>query len=326
MKRICVYGAGAIGGFLAVLLAESGHEISLVDTGEQLAAIQQDGLTLQHWPEAGNQINRQFACTDRPTELGQQDLIIVAVKTYSLVDIAPNLAPLMSKHSTVLFANNGIPWWYTYKLGGELEGKQLQSVDPDGNLRQSINPDQVLGCVIYPACEIVSPGIIKFCSGDRVSLGELDGSISERGKQVAALLTDVGLKARLKKRIRDEVWLKLWGNLSLNPISVLTGANLDQICQHTSTKELARNMMLEAQSVAESLGIKFPLSAEKRLDGAAAVGAHKTSMLLDYEHQRQLETDALITVVVELARLQGIETPTIEAVLALLSLKEDVSN
>jgi 2-dehydropantoate 2-reductase len=216
---------------------------------------------------------------------------------------------------------NGVPWWYFHKLGGDLDGTRLASVDPDNAQWDGFGPDRVLGCVVYPAAEVIEPGVIKHIEGNRFSLGEPDGSKSDRAVALSQALSQAGLKAPVRPKLRDEIWVKLWGNLSFNPISALTHATLDVLCTDEGTRQVARNMMVEAQHIAEALGVKFPIDVDRRIAGGAAVGAHRTSMLQDLDQGRPMEIDALVTSVQELGRVTGIATPTIDTVLALLRLR-----
>ena len=220
---------------------------------------------------------------------------------------------------------NGVPWWYFHKHGGPLEGTRLASVDPGDAQWNGFGPDRVLGCVVYPAAEVVQPGVVKQIEGNRFSLGEPDGSKSDRAVALSQALTAAGLKAPVRPRIRDEIWVKLWGNLSFNPISALTHATLDVLCTDPGTRGVARGMMLEAQAIAETLGIKFPIDVERRIDGGAAVGAHRTSMWQDLDLRRPMEIDALVTSVQELGRLTRTQTPTIDTVLALIMLRARIA-
>ena len=319
--RICVYGAGAIGGYLGFLLQAAGNAVTLIDQGAHQAAIARNGLTLHM-----NNEPRTLAmtCTDDPSTLPVQDLLFIAVKTYAIADILPQLAGLLGPDSVVVNLNNGIPWWYFHADPAAPPAPHLNCVDPGGRQWAVLDPARAIGCVVYPACKLVEPGIIEHVSGNRFALGEPSGEKTERVNALAALLRNCGLKAAVKTRIRDEVWIKLWGNMAFNPISVLTGATLAQICANTATRQLARELMLEARNVAEALGVKFSISEEQRIDGAASVGEHKTSMLQDYEAGLPLETDALLGVVQELGGITGIATPVVDHIAALLALKCDV--
>jgi 2-dehydropantoate 2-reductase len=232
----------------------------------------------------------------------------------------------VNEKTTVVSGVNGIPWWYFYKIGGEFEGTKLESVDPGDLQWKSFGPDKVLGCVVYPAAEVVEPGVIKHIEGNRFSLGEPDGSKSERALRLSKILTEAGLKAPVRPKLRDEIWVKLWGNLSFNPISALTHATLDVLCTDIGTREVARKMMLEAQAIAEKLGVKFPIDAERRIDGGASVGAHRTSMLQDLDQGRPMEIDALVASVQELGRITKTSTPTIDTVLSLIKLRAKSAN
>jgi 2-dehydropantoate 2-reductase len=235
------------------------------------------------------------------------------------------MAPLIGNHTTIVSGVNGIPWWYFYGIEGPLANTRLESVDPGGAQWEGFGPERVLGCVVYPAAEVVEPGVVRHIEGNRFSLGEPSGEKSERALRLSDALQAVGLKAPVRPRIRDEIWVKLWGNLSFNPISALTHATLDVLCTDAGTRGVAREMMLEAQAIAESLGVKFPIDVDRRIDGGAAVGAHRTSMLQDLDAGRPMEIDALVTSVQELGRLTGIATPTIDTVLALVRLRARVA-
>jgi 2-dehydropantoate 2-reductase len=316
--RIGVFGAGAIGGYLAVGLARAGQEVLVLARRANLEAIRADGLRLRI---GGEERRAEVAASDDPAALGPVDFLILAVKANAAPVIAPTLGPMLGDATTVVWAMNGIPFWYFYGLDGPLRDRQLASVDPDGVLWRTIGPERCLGCVVYPACELVEPGVIQHIEGDRFSLGEPDGTRSERVQRLSQALIEAGFKAPIRPRIRDEIWVKLWGNLSFNPISALTGATLDVICSDPGTREVARRMMLEARTIAERLGIHFGIDVERRIEGARAVGAHKTSMLQDLERGRALELDALVSAVQEIGRLIELSTPTIDTVAALTRLR-----
>lgn len=316
--RVCIYGAGAIGGFLGVALARAGCEVSLVARGPHLAAIRENGLTLL---QDGNRETVRLNASEDPAELGPQDHVIVALKAHSVPAVASRMSALFHDGTTVVTAVNGVPWWYFHGLGGDLEGTRLESVDPGGVQWDTLGPERAIGCVVYPACEIEEPGVITHQDGDRFTLGEPSGEKSERVQALSEALRAGGLKAPVRPRIRDEIWVKLWGNLSFNPISALTGATLEQICRDPETRAVARSMMVEGQAVGEALGVKFAIDVDKRIAGAEAVGAHKTSMLQDLERGRAMEIDALVTSVQELGRLTGMATPTIDRVLGLVKMR-----
>ena len=247
--------------------------------------------------------------------------MIVTLKAHQVPGAVPAMQSLLGPETVVVMAVNGVPWWYFHGLGGPHEGHRLGSVDPDGAQWDGIGPERVLGCVVYPAAEVAEPGVIELIEGDRFTLGEPSGERSTRAERLAAALLAAGFKAPIRPKIRDEIWIKLWGNVSFNPISALTHATLAAICADAGTRAVARAMMLEAQGIAEALGVRFPIPVDKRIAGAAAVGAHKTSMLQDLERGRPLEIDALVTAVQEMGRLVGVATPTIDTVLALVSLR-----
>jgi len=316
--KICIFGAGAIGGYMGVKLAQAGADVSLVARGPHLAAMQKNGLTLI---EEDQTTNVAVTASDNPADLGVQDYIIVTLKAHSVPPVVSKMAPLIGEHTTIVSGVNGLPWWYFHKLGGDLDGTRLASVDPDNAQWDGFGPDRVLGCVVYPAAEVIEPGVIKHIEGNRFSLGEPDGSKSDRAVALSQALSQAGLKAPVRPKLRDEIWVKLWGNLSFNPISALTHATLVVLCTDDGTRQVARNMMVEAQQIAEALGVKFPIDVDRRIAGGAAVGAHRTSMLQDLDQGRPMEIDALVTSVQELGRVTGIATPTIDTVLALLRLR-----
>ncbi len=320
--RICIYGAGAIGGFLGAKLAAAGAEVSLVARGPHLAAMQARGLRLI---EAGREATLPVRAAADPAELGPQDAVIVALKAHSAPAAAPAMRALFHQGTTVVWAVNGLPWWYFHRHGGPHEGRRIAAVDPGGVLWEGIGPERVLGCVVYPAVEVAEPGVVRHVEGNRFSLGEPSGEKSERAERLAGALAAAGLRAPVRPRIRDEIWVKLWGNLSFNPISALTHATLDILCTDPGTRAVARAMMREAQAIAEGLGVRFPVDVERRIDGGAAVGAHRTSMLQDLLAGRPMEIDALVTAVQELGRLTGTPTPTIDIVLALVRQRARVA-
>ena len=316
--KICVFGAGAIGGYMGVKLAQAGADVSLVARGPHLAAMQANGLRLI---EESGESTVSVRASDDPGAIGVQDYVIVTLKAHSVPGVVDKMAPLIGDGTTIVSGVNGVPWWYFHKIGGDLEGTRLESVDPGNRQWDGFGPDRVLGCVVYPAAEVIEPGVIKHIEGNRFSLGEPDGTKSERAQALSKALGAAGLKAPMRPRLRDEIWVKLWGNLSFNPISALTHATLDVLCTDPGTRAVARGMMVEAQEIAEKLGVKFPIDVEKRIDGGAAVGAHRTSMWQDLDMGRPMEIDALVGSVQELGRLVGVPTPTIDTVLALVKLR-----
>lgn len=315
--KICVFGAGAIGGYLAVRLANSGEDVSIVARGPHLAAIRENGLKLRI---GGGEEVAKVTATDDAAELGPQDYLFITLKAHSVPPIADKLAPLIGPDTTIVTGMNGVPYWYFHGLEG-WEPRTIEAVDPGGAVSRALPPAQALGCVIYPACEVDEPGVIRHVDGDRFTLGEPDGSQSERAKALSEALRKAGFKAPVRPRIRDEIWVKLWGNLAFNPLSALTGETLDVLATQDDLVAIARAMMVEGQAVAEALGVKFAIGVDKRIAGAAAVGAHKTSMLQDLERGRPMEIDALVTAVAELGRLVEVPTPTIDMVLALVKAR-----
>ena len=313
--KIAIFGAGAIGGYLGVKLLQAGADVTFVARGEHLAAMKENGLTLK---SEGQTVNVRPRCTSDAGEAGIQDYVVVTLKAHSLGAAAAPIAPMMTLDSTLVTAINGIPYWYFYGLEGPWRDRVVESVDRGGVLWKALPPRQALGCVVYPAAEIVAPGIIEHTYGNRFTLGEPDGSKSARAEALSKLMVAAGLKAPVRQRIRDEIWVKLWGNLAFNPMSALTGATLDTLAFAPDLRATARLMMVEAQEVAEKLGAKFAVDIEKRMDGAGEVGTHKTSMLQDLERGRPMEIDAMLGAVVELGELTGDPMPICRAVLALV--------
>ncbi len=317
--KICVVGAGAIGGMLAVRLAEAGEEVTVVDQGAHLQAIRRDGLKLL-MADGSEHLTRSLTATGSISDVGPQDVVVLAVKTQILPVIARQIGGLLHDDTVILPMQNGLPWWYFHKHGGEYDGRPIECLDANGELAAHIDVDRILGCVVFPAGEILSPGVIRHTEGNRFPLGELDGSDSPRARAAVQMFTDAGFKSFLLDDIRGEIWLKLLGNLSFNPISALTHATMVDICQYPPSRALAQSLMEEAQAVANHLGISMRVSIEKRIAGAEKVGKHKTSMLQDVEAGRGLELEAIMGAVVELGQLTGIATPAIDAIYALVKL------
>ena len=317
--RFAVVGAGAIGGYLGVKLALAGESVTFIARGANLAALREKGMTLilEDGKEEAVQDVRAY---DKTAEAGKQDVILLTVKAHQVAPLAPQLAALCHENTTIVTMQNGIPWWYFHGLQGEYEGKAVTSADPDGSIAARIDPGHIIGSVVYPAAELVRPGVVQLVEGNRFSLGELDGTASERIQTISSAMTRAGFKAPVSSDIRGEIWLKLWGNLSFNPISALTHATLADICQYPLTRALAAAMMTEAQTIAEKLGVRFRISLDKRIAGAEKVGAHKTSMLQDIEHGRAIEVQALVGSVAELGRMTHTPTPHIDSVYACTSL------
>ena len=313
--KIAIYGAGAIGGLLGFHLAAAGAEVALIARGPHLVAMREKGLILI---DKAGQRSLPVRAVQDPAEVGVQDYVLITLKASSVAAIAKTMQPLLGPGTSVVTAQNGIPWWYFHAHGGPFEGRTIESVDPDDRLWSLIAPRQCLGCVVYPAAEIEAPGVIRHVYGNRFMLGEPDGSKSPRVLALSKALVQAGFKAPVRPRIRDDIWLKLWGNLSFNPLSALTGATLEEMAKDPGIHGVAAAMMTEAKAVGEALGVRYSVDVETRIGWAADVGAHKTSMLQDLELGRAMEIDALVKVVAELGDLTGIETPTIDTVLALV--------
>lgn len=318
--KICIVGAGAIGGYLGAKLALAGEQVTLIARGAHLDTIQNKGLKLI--AEGEEYVIKDVFATSDMSEVGPQDVAILALKAHSVPAIAPAMRALYNPETMVVTAQNGIPWWYFRKYGGEFEGQRIHSVDPDGIVESNIEIDRVIGCVVYPAAELPEPGVVRHIEGNRFTLGELDGSKSDRIQLLSKTFSRAGLKSPVRTQIRSDIWVKLWGNLAFNPISALTRATLEDICRYPLTRELARHMMTEAQTIAETLGIEFGITLEKRINGAEKVGAHKTSMLQDIETGRPTEVDAIVGAVAELGRLTNVPTPHIDAIYASVKLLE----
>jgi len=317
--KIAVIGAGAIGGLVGAKLALAGEDVTFMVRGANLDAIRNNGIKLIS-AEGDEQVARNVKATNDYAEAGPQDIIVLAMKAHQVEAVANDVPKLFGPDTVMVTMQNGIPYWYFHKHGGVLAGSTVRSVDPNGIVSEKIPARRVIGCVVYPASELVAPGVVKHIEGDRFPVGELDGSSSERVGRVSACMTQAGFKSPVLDNIRAEIWLKLWGNLTFNPISSLTHSTLVDICQYPLTRELASAMMREAQAVANKLGIEFRVTLEKRIAGAEKVGKHKTSMLQDVEAGRAPEIDALVGAVVELARLTETPTPHIDTVYALVKL------
>jgi 2-dehydropantoate 2-reductase len=312
--KIAIFGAGAIGGLLGAKLVQVGADVTFIARGPHLDAMRQHGLTLI---SDGVRVNLRVRCASEAENVEPQDFIFVTLKAHSLPAAAPRIASLLGPNTALVMGVNGVPYWYFHGLDCQWRDRTIERVDPGGILWRMLPPARVIGCVVYPAAEVVEPGVIEHSYGDRFSLGEPDGSKSERVQSLAKQLIAAGLKAPIRPRIRDELWIKLWGNLCLNPLSALTTSTLDRLAGQPDLRDVSRTMMREAQIVAESLGVKFAVDIERRIDGALEVGAHKTSMLQDLERGRPMEIDALLGAVVELGNLTGNEMPMCRAILAL---------
>jgi 2-dehydropantoate 2-reductase len=315
--NITVIGAGAIGGHIAAKLAAAGERVKVVARGEHLKAIRERGLKLI---ENGEEAVARVEATDRIADAGGADLIVLGVKAHQLAPIAAEVASIVTPSTTLMTTQNGMPWWYFFKHGGPHEGVTLESVDPGGVIARHLPIDAVVAAISYQAAEIESPGVIRHVEGHRLPLAEIDGSKSARVAALADLFTRAGFKSPVLGDVRTEIWTKLWGNLTFNPISALSRATLEDICRFAPTRALAAAMMREAQTVGEAFGIRFRLAIDKRIAGAEAIGPHKTSMLQDIEHRRAIEIDALLGSVIELGRLANVPTPHLEAIYAVTKL------
>jgi 2-dehydropantoate 2-reductase len=317
--KICIYGAGAIGGYLGAELADAGCDVTLIARGPHLEAMRANGLSLEI---GGQRKTVRLQCTDDPAEAGAQDYVIVTLKAHSVPPIVDRMRPLLRPDTAVVTAQNGILWWYFHALPGPLQDRRLEIADPGGRIWDTLGPQRAIGCVVYPSCEIIEPGVVRHLDGKRFMLGEPDGSRSARVTALSEVMTQAGFKAPVRTKIRDDIWLKLIGNATFNPVSVLTCATLEELGTDPGSRAVIRTLMDEAAAVAEALGVRFPMSIERRIDGAVAVGAHKTSMLQDLEAGRPLELDALVASVSELGKLVDVPTPALDMILALARLRE----
>ena len=317
--KIAIVGAGAIGGFLGARLSLAGHAVTFIARNENLAAITQGGFRLIEADGSERHAAEARAVADG-AEAGTQDAVLLTVKAHQVRDVLPTMLGLLGPETSVVTMTNGLPWWYFHRLPGPYENRTLESVDPGGVIAAAIAPERVIGSVVYPATELVEPGLVRVIEGNRFTLGEPDGTRSPRVEALSQALMGAGFKAPVTKDIRAEIWLKLWGNVSFNPVSALTHATLEGICRDPGGRAAVAAMMKEAQAVADKLGVAFKVSIEQRIAGAEAVGAHKTSMLQDVEHGRALELEALVGSVVELGRITGTPTPAIDVVYGIAGL------
>lgn len=317
--KIAIIGAGAIGGYVGVKLALAGEDVTFMVRGANLDAIKENGMKLI-MNDGAELVAKNVKATDNYDEVGEQDMVILAMKAHQVESIVDDVPKLFGPDTVVVTMQNGVPYWYFHKHGGPHEGRRVNSVDPTGEIFEKISPDRVLGCVVYPASELTEPGVVVHVEGDRFPIGELDGTVSERAKKVSECFINAGFKSPVLENIRSEIWLKLWGNLTFNPISSLAHSTLVDICQYPLSRELASDMMTEAQTIAGKLGIQFRVPLEKRIAGAEKVGKHKTSMLQDVEAGRAPEIDALVGSVVELGQVTETATPHISTVFALVKL------
>ena len=325
MNKICIYGAGAIGGFLACSLQKAGSDVSLIARGQHLDVIKEKGLTLI---SKNGEEKFKFNASQNTSDLGFQDYVIICLKAHSISNIVNDIVPLVSDKTTVITAVNGIPWWYFYKAKTKtsFDEKPFYPVDEDGKIWNTLSPQKALGCVVYPACEIISPGKIKHLSGDRFSLGEPSGEKTERLKIISKILIQGGLKAPQKTRIRDEIWIKIWGNCSFNLVSALTGATLDEIGNNKHSRKIVVDLMEECKNIGESIGINFPISIDERINGASKITGHIPSTRQDIENRKPLEIDPIFTALLDLARKLKVEAKTLTQMTTLLKMKASKLN
>ncbi len=320
--QICVVGAGAIGGLVAARLLKSGHEVTVIARGETLHTIQRDGLTVRETDDSILSA-KPTHCSDNFVIPTQPDIVFLAMKAHQILGIADQLPNLWTSETTIVPMQNGIPWWYFHKEGGRYDGQRLNSLDPNGIIEEIIPSDQIVGSIVFPAATRDSPGVIRHIEGDRLPVGEPDGSKSDRARLLAETLSHAGFRSRVLSDIRSHIWLKAWGNLAFNPISALTGSTLREICEDSETRQLCASIMEEALAIALALGIKIRISIDQRIAGAEEVGHHKTSMLQDAEAGRRMEIDPLVRVFVELGEMTGVATPLISAVCTMVSLLDE---
>ena len=312
-----MFGAGAIGGLVGARLAQNGVDVSLIARGPHLAAMRERGLRCSGI-DPDDDFTVQLPATDDPAELGVQDVVFVGLKAHSAAEAAGTMTPLLGPDTVVVPAVNGFPWWYFHGFGDPYEGHQVHAVDPGGAQWNAIGPDRVVGCVVYPAADLPAPGHVRHTEGYRMLVGEPDGAVSDRARVIGRMLTEGGFRAPVRRNLRSDVWMKLWGNLAFNPVSAITGGTLEELAADPAVRSVIRAMMQEGEQVANALGVKFPLDIETRIDGAGAVGPHKSSTLQDLEQGRPLEIDALTLAVSEVGKLVGVDTPTIDLVYALV--------
>ncbi len=313
--RVCIFGAGAIGGFVGGMLAEAGHDVSLLARGPHLAALRSQGLRLE---SGGRMLTSRPKASDRPDELGPQDFVIVAVKGPALPSVAASIAPLLGPDTGLVFALNGIPWWFFQGIGGPQEGRRLSSVDPDGALRAGLDAGRIIGCVVHIGCSVPEPGLIRHASGNQFILGEPAGGESERCRRLVRAFNEAGIKTELSRRIQQDVWMKYLGNMSMGPVSVLTGGTLLEIAEDPGARKVCIDMMNEAIAIGAKFGLDPGMTAEKRTDMGAELGHFRTSMLQDFEKGRPMEIDTFLSVALEMARIAGLPCPAIETVHGLL--------
>jgi 2-dehydropantoate 2-reductase len=317
--KFCIVGAGAVGGLLGARLAGAGHDVSLVARGEHLAAIRAGGLGLK---DAEGVRTFRLPTSDDPSRFGPQDAVVIALKAYSIGPMLPRLAPLLTRDTAVVTAVNGIPWWYFCREGGRFDGAPVECLDADGAMLRALDPKHLVGCVVHGSAEVIAPGLVHHTSGGAYILGEIDGRTTSRVQALAAAVEGAGLRAPVTARIRDEVWTKLIGNTSYNPVAALTGALMSEINANPGLLELIRTIMVEGMQVAQALGARMTVTLDERFALARKLGRVKVSMLQDLEKGRPLEIDAIVTAVSELGRKTGVPTPTIDGVEALIRERE----
>lgn len=313
--KICIYGAGAIGGLLGGRLSAGGHDVTLIARGRHLDVMRAEGL---HVHDRGDEIHVRPSCTDDPADAGIQDFVVLTMKAHGVAQAAANIAPMLGPDTAVVTMQNGLPWWYFRNVGGPLDGRPLHSVDPGGAVVGAISPERVIGGVANAATSVPEPGKVRCNAGGSFVVGEIDGAPTERSQALADAITESGLTARTSERIRDEIWAKLWGNVSFSAIAVLTGSPMAPMVADPEIRSIARRIMEEAQDVAEALGVSMPITIDQRIDGSAKMGGHKTSILQDLEAGRPMEVDAMIGSVIEAGRIAGIATPLTDMMYALV--------
>ena len=313
--RIAVVGAGSIGGYLGALLSAAGDDVTFIARGANLEAIRSRGMKVV--TEDGREvIAKNVRVFSKMSEAGPHDTVLLTVKAHQVSAVAGDLHHLCDANTSIVTMQNGIPWWYFQRHGGQYEGTPVLAADPDGSIARAVDPARIIGTVVYPAAVLEAPGVVRVVEGKRFALGELDGSTTPRVEAIATRFTAAGFKAPISDNLRAEIWLKLLGNLAFNPISALTHSTLQDLCRYPLTRELCVQMMTEAETIATKLGIAMRVGIERRIAGAEKVGAHKTSMLQDVEHGRPLEIEALVGAVIELGKLTGTPTPHIDSVYA----------
>ena len=321
--KICIVGAGATGGYLGVKLINAGFDVSLVARGAHLTAMKKNGLTLI---ENDKEITCSPKCSDSMKELGKMDFIFITLKAYSINGLVEEISTMFDENTSVISSYNGIPWWYFFGAEGQFKNYRIKCIDPKNIQWNVITPERIIGCVVYPATEIIEPGVIKHIEGNRFSLGEPNGAQTERISRISKAMARADLRAPVRKNIRQEIWMKLIGNLAFNPLSVITGETLDVLLLNEENKKTAYEAMKEVTSIMDKLNVPMSISIDQRIEGAAKVGSHKTSMLQDYERGKELELDALVVAVKEIADLLGIKTPTIDRILHTVTEKISKNN